>query len=179
MESCLIGKDPDAGKDWRQKEKREAEDEMVGGYHRLNGHEFGQTPGDSGQGSLACCSPWSCRVGHDLVTEQQYWFLLYSLGWIMWSLSSLAFFSLHLIYLLVSLWEPSNNPQKELLHKLVVKKKIWHHTSMLSMVPETRLRYQYMFETQMIRDMPPHLWLPLGLTDLIILFLYFLFGQNN
>ena len=42
---------------------------MVGGYHRLNGHEFGQTPGDSGQGSLACCSPWSFRVGHDLVTE--------------------------------------------------------------------------------------------------------------
>ena len=36
-------------------------DEMVGWYHRLNGHEFEQTPGDSeGQGSLACCShhPW-------------------------------------------------------------------------------------------------------------------------
>ena len=130
--SWLIGKDPDAWKDWRQKEKQEAEDEMVGGYHRLNGHEFGQTPGDSGQGSLACCSPWSFRVRHDLVTEQQYWFLLYSLGWIMWSLWSWAFFSLHLIYLLVLLWEPSNNPQKELLHKLVVKKKIWHHTSILA-----------------------------------------------
>ena len=35
------------------------EDEMVGWHHRLNGHEFEQTPGDSeGQGSLACCSPW-------------------------------------------------------------------------------------------------------------------------
>ena len=35
------------------------EDEMVGWHHRLNGHDFGQTPGDSeGQGSLACCSPW-------------------------------------------------------------------------------------------------------------------------
>ena len=34
------------------------EDEMVG-WHRLNGHEFEQTQGDSeGQGSLACCSPW-------------------------------------------------------------------------------------------------------------------------
>ena len=35
------------------------EDEMVGWHHRLNGHEFEQTPGDGeGQGSLACCSPW-------------------------------------------------------------------------------------------------------------------------
>ena len=32
---------------------------MVGWHHRLNGHEFEQTPRDSGgQGSLACCSPW-------------------------------------------------------------------------------------------------------------------------
>ena len=38
------------------------EDEMVGWHHRLNGHEFEQTPGDSeGQGSLACCSPWGCN----------------------------------------------------------------------------------------------------------------------
>ena len=35
-------------------------------------HESEQTPGDSeGQGSLACCSPWGCRAGHDLATEQQ------------------------------------------------------------------------------------------------------------
>ena len=35
------------------------EDEMVGWHHRLNGHEFEQTPGDgNGQGRLACCSPW-------------------------------------------------------------------------------------------------------------------------
>ena len=48
------------------------EDEMVGWHHQLNGHEFQQTPGDSeGQGSLACCSPWGCRVRHDLLTEQQ------------------------------------------------------------------------------------------------------------
>ena len=38
--SQLIGKDPDSGKNWRQKEKGEAEDEMVGWHHRLNGHEF-------------------------------------------------------------------------------------------------------------------------------------------
>ena len=35
---------------------------MVGWYHRLNGHESEQTPGDvKGQGSLACCSPWGCK----------------------------------------------------------------------------------------------------------------------
>ena len=45
---------------------------MVGWHYRLNGCEFEQTPGDSGgQGSLACCSPWSCRVRDDWVTEQQ------------------------------------------------------------------------------------------------------------
>ena len=48
------------------------EDEMVGWHHQLNGHEFEQTLGNSeGQGSLVCCSLWSCRVGHDLVTEEQ------------------------------------------------------------------------------------------------------------
>ena len=43
----LIRKDPDAGKDWGQEEKGASEDEMVGWHHRLNGHEFEQTPGDS------------------------------------------------------------------------------------------------------------------------------------
>ena len=53
----LIRKDPDAGKDRRQ-EKGMTEDEMVGWHHWLDGHEFGQTPGDSGgQWSLVCCSP--------------------------------------------------------------------------------------------------------------------------
>ena len=42
------------------------EDEMVGWYHQLNGHEFEQAPGDGeGQGSLACCSPWVRGVIHD------------------------------------------------------------------------------------------------------------------
>ena len=40
VKSWLTGKDPDAGKDWRQEEKGMAEDEMVGWHHRLNGHEF-------------------------------------------------------------------------------------------------------------------------------------------
>ena len=58
----LIGKDPDAGKDWGQEEKGMTEDEMVGWHHQHNGHEFEQTPGDGeGQGSLACCSPWVCK----------------------------------------------------------------------------------------------------------------------
>ena len=56
--SWLIRKDPYDGKDWRQEEKRAAEDEMVRQHHWLSGHEFEQTPGGSGgQGSLACCSP--------------------------------------------------------------------------------------------------------------------------
>ena len=54
----LIGKDPDARKDWRQGEKGETEDEMIGWHHWLNGHKFEQTPGDGGWGSLAWYSPW-------------------------------------------------------------------------------------------------------------------------
>ena len=62
MKSQLIGKDPDAGKDWRQKEKGLTEDKMVVWHHQLNGREFEQTPGDSeGQGSLACCSLWGFK----------------------------------------------------------------------------------------------------------------------
>ena len=40
VKSWLIWKDPDAGKGWRQEEKGMAQDEMVGLYHRLDGHEF-------------------------------------------------------------------------------------------------------------------------------------------
>ena len=55
----FTGKDPDAGKDWGQGEKRAAEDEMVGWRHQLNGHEFEQALGEGkGQGRLVCCSPW-------------------------------------------------------------------------------------------------------------------------
>ena len=62
MKRQLIGKDPDAGRDWEQEEKRVIEDEMVGWNHQLKGHEFEQTPGDGeGQGSLAYGSPWGCK----------------------------------------------------------------------------------------------------------------------
>ena len=60
--SQIIGKDPDAGKDWRQKEKVMTEDEMVRWHHWLNGREFERTLGDGkGQRSLECCSPWGCK----------------------------------------------------------------------------------------------------------------------
>ena len=48
------------------------EDKTVGWHHRLDAHEFEQALEDGeGQGSLACCHPWGCRVRHDSVTEQQ------------------------------------------------------------------------------------------------------------
>ena len=56
--SWLIRKDPDVGKNWRQ-EKGMTEDEMVGWYHLLSGHEFEQALGAGDrQGNLVCCSPW-------------------------------------------------------------------------------------------------------------------------
>ena len=75
----LIGKDPDAGKDWRQEEKGMTEDEMVGWHHWLNGHEFEKTldVGD-GQGGLACCDS---RGRKELdMTERLNWTELNLLG---------------------------------------------------------------------------------------------------
>ena len=69
MKSQLIRKDPDAQKDRRRAEKGTTENEMVGWHHRLEGHEFEQTPRDGeGQGSLACCSPWGGKESD--TTEQ-------------------------------------------------------------------------------------------------------------
>ena len=65
----LIGKDPNARKDWRQEEKGMTEDEMVGWHHLLNGHGFEQAPGvGDGQGSLLCHSPWGHKESD--MTEQ-------------------------------------------------------------------------------------------------------------
>ena len=77
--SWFIGKDPDAGKDWRHKEKRVTEDEMVGWHHQFNGHELGQTPGDGeGQGSLVCCTHGVAKsqtqLGDWTTTEKGYGF---------------------------------------------------------------------------------------------------------
>ena len=68
----LIGKDPDAGRDWGQEEKGTTKDEMVGWPHPLNGHEFEQAMGvGEGQGGLACCSPWGCKESD--TTERLTW----------------------------------------------------------------------------------------------------------
>ena len=70
VKNWLTGKDADAGKNWKREEKGITEDEMVGWHHWLDGHEFEWTPGvGDGQGSLACYSPWGCRVGHNWATE--------------------------------------------------------------------------------------------------------------
>ena len=62
MNSWLIGKVPDAGKNWGQKEKWASEDEMTRWHHWCNGHELEQTSGDGEvQRGLACCSPWGCK----------------------------------------------------------------------------------------------------------------------
>ena len=70
--SWLIWKDPDAGKDWGQEEKRMTEDEMIGWHYRLNGHGFGWTPGvGDGQGGLACCGSWGHKESD--TTERLNW----------------------------------------------------------------------------------------------------------
>ena len=72
MQSWLIGKDSDAERDWGQEEKGTTEDEMAGWHHRLNGHEFGWTPGvGDGQGGLECCNSWG-RKELDM-TERLNW----------------------------------------------------------------------------------------------------------
>ena len=81
--SQLIGKDSDAGKDWRWEEKGMTEHEMVGWYHQLDGHEFEQTPGvGDGQGSLACCGLWGHKELH--TNEQLDWTELKLYYWGVW-----------------------------------------------------------------------------------------------
>ena len=61
VKDWLTGKDPDAGKDWRQ-EKGMTKDEMVGWHHWLKEHVFERTPGGGdGQRSLVCSSPWGLK----------------------------------------------------------------------------------------------------------------------
>ena len=77
VKNWLNGKDPDAGKDWRQEEKGTTEDEMAGWHHWLDRHEFEQAPGvGDGQGSLACCSPWGRNESE--MTEWLNWLTKYS-----------------------------------------------------------------------------------------------------
>jgi len=70
--SWLIGKDPDAVKDWGQEEKGTTEDKMVGWHHWLNGHGFEWTPGvGDRQRGLACCGSWGQKESD--MTEQLNW----------------------------------------------------------------------------------------------------------
>ena len=80
VKNWLIGKDPDAGKDWRREKKGMTEDEMAGWHHWLDGHEFEWTPGvNDGQGRQACCN----SQGHKELdtTEQLNWTELKE-GWV-------------------------------------------------------------------------------------------------
>ena len=75
--NCLIWKDPDAGKDWRQEEKGTAENETVGWHHWLNGHEFEKAPGvGDGQGGLEYCSAWGCKQSERLNWTELMMYLL-------------------------------------------------------------------------------------------------------
>ena len=72
VKNWLIGKDHDAGKDWRQEEKGMTEDEIVGWDHQLDGHEFEQVLGvGDGQEGLVCCSPWGHKESN--MTERLNW----------------------------------------------------------------------------------------------------------
>ena len=77
MQRTVMGKDPDAGKDWKQEEKGVTEDEMAVWHHRYDGYEFAQAPGvGDGQGSLACCSP--CGHKESDTTELTDWMNQYT-----------------------------------------------------------------------------------------------------
>ena len=70
--SWLIGKYPNAGKDWEQEEKEMTEDEMAGWHHRLDGQGFLWTLGvGDGQGGLACCDSWGHKESN--TTEWLNW----------------------------------------------------------------------------------------------------------
>ena len=72
MRSWLIGKDPDARRDWGQEEKGTTEDEMAGWHRWLNAHEFEWTLGvGDGQGGLVCCSSWGHKESD--TTERLNW----------------------------------------------------------------------------------------------------------
>ena len=89
--SWLIGKDPEAGREWGQEEKGMIENEMAGWHHRLDGHESEYTPGvGDGQGGLACCDSLGCKESD--ATQRLNWTELKSNGtncenvlWNIWS----------------------------------------------------------------------------------------------
>ena len=83
--SWLIGKDPDAGRDWGQEEKGTTEDEMAGWHHWPDGHESEWTPGvGDGRRGLVCYDAW----GHKVLdtTERLNWTELGQLTWSLWNM---------------------------------------------------------------------------------------------
>ena len=98
VKNWLLGKDADAGKDWRQKEKGTTEDNMVGWHHQVNGHKFEQALGvGDGQGSLACYSPWGLKESD--TTEQ--------LNWTELNIPLYILLHIHLLMLLMDTWVAS------------------------------------------------------------------------
>ena len=96
VKNWLLGKDPDAGKDWRKKEKGSTEDEMVGWHHQLNGCEFEQALGvGDGQGGLACCRSWG-RKQLDISEK---------LNWISWDPISSFLNKVNSIHSAALLWK--------------------------------------------------------------------------
>ena len=76
----LIGKDPDAGRDWGQEEKGMTEDEMVGWHHWLNGHEvWVNSRSWWWTGGLVCCDLWGRKESD--TTELLNWTELYTGRW--------------------------------------------------------------------------------------------------
>ena len=71
VKSWLIGKDPDAGRDWGQEKKGTTEDEMAGWHHWLNGRESEWTLVDDRQGGLVCCDSWGRKESD--TTERLNW----------------------------------------------------------------------------------------------------------
>ena len=91
VKNWVIGKEPDAERDWRWEEKVVKENEMVGWHHRLNGHEFEQASGvGEGQGSLVCCSSWGFEESD--TTE-----------WLNWTELNLLIYLFHIFVLISNL----------------------------------------------------------------------------
>ena len=120
-----LGKNLDAGKDWRLEEKGMTEDKMVGWHYQLNGHEFEQAPQvGHGQGSLVCCSPW----GHkDLdMTE-----------WLNWTVGVLYEYWI-LIHINYMCWE--NLPLFSIL--LCLSFNIFQHSTVFSCLCDSLFSYK-------------------------------------
>ena len=97
--SWLIGKDRNAGKDWRQEEKGTTEDEMVGWHHWLNGHEFEQAPGvGDAQGSLVL-------TVHGVTKSQTRLSDWTEESWMQWWLHDLTFLKTHMYTHRVTIWK--------------------------------------------------------------------------